>query len=125
VQKVGNGKTGAAKGAPGASSGLAAALAALDTAVPGLAVGIRLVGNDGRTRRLGNAAMNVAVAAGHGFDRSLVLAELANGATYRKLALVVAEPEGGLALAVRIGLVSAGLELLSRLDGMGEASAAA
>ena len=125
MQKVGNGKTDAGKRAASASNGFASALTALETAVPGMAVGIRLLGNDGRTRRLGNAAMNAAVAAGRAFDQATVLAELANGATYRRLALVVAEPEGGLALATRVALVAAGLELLARLDGMGEASAAA
>lgn len=125
MQRIGNGKTAPEKHASGRAGGLAEALVSLEAANPGIAVGIRMIGHDGRTRRLGNAAMNAVVSGGHVFDKSTVLAELANGQSYRHLALMVAEPAEGLTLQARVGLVTVGLDVLSRLDSAGAASAAA
>lgn len=105
--------------------GLGAALAELEQAVPGVAVGIRIVGHDNRVRRLGNAAMNAALAGGVVFDRCGILAELVNGQSYKRLSVVVSEPPAGLGIGARIALVATGLEVLNQLDNLGSASVAA
>lgn len=104
---------------------LGAALAALETVAPGVAVGIRIIGHDDRTRRLGNAAMNAAVGRGVVFDHCGILAELANGQSYKRLSVLVKEPDTGLNLGVWLALVMTGLDVLSHLDNLGVASAAA
>ncbi|MCT8331761.1 hypothetical protein [Albidovulum sediminis] len=105
--------------------GLGAALAELEQAAPGVAVGIRIVGHDNRVRRLGNAAMNAALAGGVVFDRCCILADLVNGQSYQRLSVVVSEPAAGLGIGARIALVATGLEVLNQLDNLGSASVAA
>ncbi|MCV2870609.1 hypothetical protein OEW28_18510 [Defluviimonas sp. WL0002] len=108
-----------------AVSSLGAALAALGQTAPGVGIGIRLVGYDDRTRRLGNPALNTALSAGRRFDDCEVLAELRNGQSYKLLSVLLDAPAERLCVAERIGLVATGLEVLSHLDSLGAASVAA
>ncbi|MCV2866271.1 hypothetical protein [Defluviimonas sp. WL0075] len=123
---VGTGTTFASESAaPASAGGLGAALTALGDAAPGVGIGIRLVGYDSRTRRLGNAAMNAVLARGRRFDDCDVLAEFRNGRSYERLSVLVDEPAGGLPASERFALVTMGLEVLSHLDDLGAASVAA